>query len=272
MVTSGCTDRTEEIVKDISHLNPAVKLLSEKSKRGKASAINLILKRAVGDILVLTDADLSPASDSLLKLLEPFKDEDVGAVSGRPIPLDEPNDFWCFVAHLIWAKIQNELLTSEEQQGIFFQLSGYLCAIRTGVIDHIPSTAIAEDKYMGESIRRQGYKVLYAPEAVVYIRGPKSLRDFLNQRVRVLTGHLQIKNWFNMKQISTSSPSKIIPALVHNLNFKRPKELLWTGLAAILEFFATIIARSNYASGRLPYNWQTVPTTKPKRKTKTDVS
>jgi len=262
VVASGCTDRTEDVVRGLSCQNGKVKLIAEKSKKGKASAINLILHEATGDILVFTDADVFPASGSFLELIKPFKDNDVGAVGGRPLPLDDGNTFWGFVAHLIWTRMQNELLTSEVRRGVFFQLSGYLCAIRHNLIDKIPSTTIAEDKFMGEVIRQKGYKVLYAPQAIVYLHGPRSLRDFLLQRERVLTGHLQVKRWFGLREISTSTPYKTVPALVRSLNFLRPKELLWAGLAATLECCANLLARYNLTTGKLPYNWRTIPTTK----------
>lgn len=265
VVASGCTDRTEDIVRGLSRQNGKVKLISEKSKKGKASAINLILREASGDIMVFTDADVFPASGSFMELIKPFEDPDVGAVGGRPLPLDDGNTFWGFVAHLIWTRMQNELLTSEMRRGIFFQLSGYLCAIRAHLIDKIPLTTIAEDKYLGEAIRQKGYKVLYAPQAIVYLHGPKSLQDFLLQRVRVLTGHLQVKRWFSLREISTSSPYKTIPALARSLNFFRPKELVWAGLAATLECCANLLARYNYITGKLPYNWRTVPSTKPRK-------
>jgi len=263
VIASGCTDKTEETVRKISHGDRRVKLFSEKSKRGKASAINLILGEANGDILVLTDADVLPASGSLSEIVKSFQDETVGAVGGRPIPADDKNTFWGFLAHLIWTKMQNELLTSETRQGVFFQLSGYLCAIRARLIEQIPFTTIAEDKYIGQAIRRQGYKVLYEPDAVVYIHGPKSLRDFFTQRVRVLTGHLQVKKWFKLKEISTSSASRTFPALIHNVNFFRTKEIAWAALAVTLEGTARLLAACNFWTGRLPFNWRDVPTTKP---------
>jgi biofilm PGA synthesis N-glycosyltransferase PgaC len=262
IVASGCTDRTEDIVRKISLRNRKVRLISEESKRGKASAINQILREATGDIIVMTDADVLPASGSLMELIKPFRDQAVGAVGGRPIPSNEGNTFWGFLAHLIWTRMQDELLKSETQQGIFFQLSGYLCAIRARLIDHIPYTTIDDDKYMGQAIRRKGYGVLYEPSAVVYIHGPTSTRDFLVQRVRVLTGHQQVKKWFKLKEISTSSAFRTFPAFIHSVNFLRPKEVVWAVLAVTLESGARLLATYNFMTGRIPFNWQEVPTTK----------
>ncbi len=263
VVASGCTDLTEDIVKQISHRNPKVKLMTQKEKRGKASAINLILGQARGDIIVLTDADVFPAQGSIGELVKEFRDDTVGAVGGRPIPVDGTENFWGFTSHLIWTHIQNELLQWEMRQGIFFQLSGYLCAILPQLLESIPETVIDEDKYMGQMIRRRGYKVVYEPRAVVYIQGPRSISDFFRQRVRVLIGHLQVQNWFALSSISTSSPRKILPALVKSVDLSSPRKLAWTALAAALEGSAHLLARYDFISGKVPYNWPAVPTTKP---------
>lgn len=262
IVSSGSTDKTEDIVRLLSGHDNRVKLLTEKGKSGKVSGLNIILREAIGDILILTDADVFPAPRSFMELVKPFKNEHVGAVGGRPIPLDSENTFWGFVGHLIWTKLQHRLLTAEMKQGIFFQLSGYLCAVRRYLIERIPVNVIDDDKYLGEAIRRRGFKVLYVPQAVVYIYGPKSTRDFLNQRARVLTGHLQFKKSFNLDQISTSNPCQIASTLLGIINFSSPKKVLWTFTAIVLESIATFLAKYNFVTGNIPYNWQMVPTTK----------
>jgi len=263
VVASGCTDRTDDIVRALSRDNDKVRLISQPTKQGKASAINLILKEAKGHTIVLTDADVFPGKGSLVHLIEPFRDEQVGAVGGRPIPMDDPDDFWGFLAHLVWARMQNDLLSWETSQGIFFQLSGYLCAIRAGLIDAIPLQVIADDKYIGQAVRRLGYQVLYVPEAEVYLRGPRSIGDFFTQRVRVLTGHLQVKNWFRLDTISTSSPTRTLEALARNVDLAKPKEIGWASLAALLESIAHLMAWYRFSTGKVPYNWRPVPTTKP---------
>jgi len=246
VVASGCTDGTESVVRRLANKHNQIKLIVENKRRGKASAINILLDYIKSDVLVLTDADVFPAKGSINRLVKFFKNKKVGATSGRPIPVDDPKTFWGFVSHLIWIKTQHDILLQETRQSIFFQLSGYLCAIRPDLISRIPENTLAEDKYLGILIKRRGYKVIYVPEAIVYIRGPKSLSDFLKQRRRVLTGHLQIKNWFNIN-ISTSTPSTILPILIKNV--KGIKEWAWAGIAAVLEGYAHLLAWKAFRKG-----------------------
>ena len=50
VVASGCTDRTEEIVNFYVQKDDRIKLVTQPRREGKASAINLFLSRASGDI------------------------------------------------------------------------------------------------------------------------------------------------------------------------------------------------------------------------------
>ena len=45
VVSSGSTDQTDEIVKDLSKRNKKIKLIVQKKREGKASAINLFLRK-----------------------------------------------------------------------------------------------------------------------------------------------------------------------------------------------------------------------------------
>ena len=46
VVASGCTDRTEDIVRQYAATDPRVQLLTQEKREGKASAINVFLAHA----------------------------------------------------------------------------------------------------------------------------------------------------------------------------------------------------------------------------------
>ena len=72
-VTSGCTDRTEEIADEFAKKDESVKHITEEERRGKSSAVNLILKNAQDkDILVMLSADNLPEKGSLSNITKPL--------------------------------------------------------------------------------------------------------------------------------------------------------------------------------------------------------
>src|SRR5512135_200328 len=53
VVASGCTDQTVPIVAEITLREPRVRLCIQEKREGKASAINLFLKEATSEVVVL---------------------------------------------------------------------------------------------------------------------------------------------------------------------------------------------------------------------------
>ena len=86
VVASGCTDKTEEIVGDIIKKDQRIRLMVQPRREGKASAINLFLSAASGDILILESGDTVPERDAFGRLLAPFVDPRTGMTGARPIP------------------------------------------------------------------------------------------------------------------------------------------------------------------------------------------
>ncbi|MFH1257931.1 MAG: glycosyltransferase [Candidatus Micrarchaeota archaeon] len=188
VVASGCTDNTEGVVRGIMRKERKVKLISEKVRRGKGSAINLILKHAKGGFIVMTDADLAFPPHSIKELMKKFGKK-IGAVSGRPeYSADSAMFNW-------WGKFASECANRQrfvrEKEG-FHAISGYLYAVRKGIVKGIPASAKSEDAYVGEMVKQKGYGIGYAPEAVVYVGYAENYLDYLTQKVRTHFGHLEV--------------------------------------------------------------------------------
>ncbi len=60
--------------------------------KGKTSAMNAGLKLSKGEIVLCFDADYYPQVDIVEKLIQPFADPEVGAVQGRVVVLNEPQN------------------------------------------------------------------------------------------------------------------------------------------------------------------------------------
>ena len=60
VVASGCTDHTVPLVDVIAQQEPKVSLYVQEKREGKASAINLFLKQATSQVVVLLGADVIP--------------------------------------------------------------------------------------------------------------------------------------------------------------------------------------------------------------------
>jgi biofilm PGA synthesis N-glycosyltransferase PgaC len=183
VLASGCTDRTEAIVRDWMRRYPKVKLITQERREGKASAVNCFLRHSTAEILVLAGADTLPTAVTIERLVEPFLQPEVGMTGGRPVPVNDASTFMGFTAQFLW-ELHHQVALRQPKLG-------ELTAFRR-VFFRIPFDSATDEANIEPLICGQGYQLRYVPEAVVYNRGPATVRDFLTQRRRIYAGHLRI--------------------------------------------------------------------------------
>lgn len=215
VVDDGSTDRTYEKVKIFSKKYP-VKLIKGKHE-GKARAINLAMKAAKNDYLVIVDADTTVKRDTLKNLLQPFQEDSVAAVaSNTRINLTRNIITWFqsleYSISTAWNYICNKI------GGL--SVMSPVCAFRKDVIKEIGGfrgDTAAEDYDICMIIKKAGYKIKMAPAAVAYNKAPQTLSGWFKQRMRWEIGTSQVIKKhsdmvFNRKHIGIgfySTPTKI---------------------------------------------------------------
>jgi hypothetical protein len=200
VVSSGCTDFTEEIVRRIANEDPRVTLLVEPQRTGKAGAINLLLRESTEPIVVVVGGDVIFASGSLCKLLEPFVDPSVGMTGARPVPTNARTGVVGNAVHLLW-DMHHEISLSKPKLG-------EAVAFRR-VLSTIDPTTLVDEATMEHTILSKGLQLRYVPGAVVRNRGPETLREFLAQRARIYRGHLALASATGYRVSSMSTASAI---------------------------------------------------------------
>jgi cellulose synthase/poly-beta-1,6-N-acetylglucosamine synthase-like glycosyltransferase len=189
IVANGCTDLTITKVRLLSRKDDRIKLLICK-ERSKISAINLILKKAKGKIIIFTDGDVILDKYAINNLIINLKNNSVGAVSGRTL-LYQKVSFFDKLMDFSY-KILNKKKIQDNKKGIFFALTGNLFAIKKGILKAIPQDCLIEDALIGWKIKNKGYTVIYEPNAHVYVKAPQNLKDYLNQKKRIRLGWWQM--------------------------------------------------------------------------------
>ena len=260
VVASGCTDRTEEIVEEFAMKDKRVKHVMEEERRGKSSAVNLILKNAQDkDVLVMLSADNLPKTGSLKNLIKPLMEvtnyelrkEKIGAVSSHPTPVNDRNTLFGFIAHLIWDLHYVLSLNGN------VKLTGEFYAIKPSLVKEIPRV-VNDDLYIEYLIKKGGYNIKQALDAVSYMNGPETLNDFLTQRIRVHIGHYQIARMTGYVP-QTVKRGKILKEMMKIGDWKKIHFLI---AAIFLEISAKIIALFLFHLNKIPYKWDYAESTK----------
>jgi biofilm PGA synthesis N-glycosyltransferase PgaC len=255
LVVSFSTDETNEIVQKYRKKDSRLKLVIQRKRKGKASAVNLFLKEATGDVLVLVSADTLPKKSTIENLVAPFHDPNVGLTGGRPIPTNNRRKFMGAVSYLLW-KLHHELSVANIEN----PKCGEIIAFRN-VIENIPKATAVDEAWIEMAVRKKGFALHYAADAVVYNHGPENISDFLKQRRRIHNGHLQLKEKEGY-EVSTMKMSKIIMVMPRVLGCSL-KDLFFSVGAVFLEVYARLLgAYDFYIKKRNPYVWDIATSTK----------
>ncbi|MFN3301777.1 MAG: glycosyltransferase [Patescibacteria group bacterium] len=181
-------DPSQETKKIISQFPFKIRFIQDKGI-GKPAALNLVFQKVEGEILVLTDGDVFVEKGAIKKLLKHFIDKKIGAVSGHPVPINPRDNLFGYWSHFL-TDAADYLRRKKTKKGEYLVCSGYLYAIRN-VIKEIPEDTLVEDSIISEMIWQRGYKIIYEPEAKVYVKYPDNFSDWLKQKIRATGGYLQ---------------------------------------------------------------------------------
>ncbi|HEX2835404.1 MAG TPA: glycosyltransferase family 2 protein [Thermoanaerobaculia bacterium] len=253
IVSDGSTDRTNTLTRRMS--GPRVKLI-KLARGGKAEALNAGAEAASGDILVLTDANVELARDSLRILASSFADPEVGGVSGKKryyirhgsdTTEQGENLYWR------WDQWQKEL---ESTFGSMFAADGTLYAIRRALYVPIQDPAQADDIAISTRVVLQGYRLVFDPTAKAFEEAPKEGADEFRRKVRV-TNHsvrallnlgaaLWTSGFYSVELLSHKLLRHLVPfflvlLLLSNVLLARGSTLAWGTLALQILFYVLAI-------------------------------
>lgn len=255
MVVSCATDGTNDIVRSFEEKDRRIKLIVQEKREGKAAAINLFLKQATGEILVLQSADTLPTESTIENLVRSLLNPKVGMTGGRPIPTNDPHTFMGFVAHLLW-KMHHEISELDQHN----PKMGELIAFRN-VVREIPTDIAVDEAWIEADVRKRGLLLCYAPNAVVYNYGPETVSDFLRQRRRIHAGHFHLKRKMGY-ETPTMNVGKVLRVLPRALSLSW-RGVIFTLTAAFLEVYGRLLgAYDFFVKGKSPYVWDVAETTK----------
>jgi cellulose synthase/poly-beta-1,6-N-acetylglucosamine synthase-like glycosyltransferase len=235
VVASGCTDRTEEIVRGYAGKEPRIQLYTQERREGKTSAINVFLAHAREKICVLESGDTVPRQDTIERMVRMFRDPAVGMTGAHKVAVNTPEHIVGLLSHL--------RLKLEHQLCLEIPRLGELIAFRK-VFDQMPPDVAMDEAFVEAFIIRRGMQVRYAPDAVVYNMGPETVGDFVKQRRRNYVGHLYLKDKYGYRVASLQNTR------VARLAFEEvwgAVRLVWTlGVLAVLEVYSRMLGAWDY--------------------------
>jgi poly-beta-1,6-N-acetyl-D-glucosamine synthase len=187
VVDDGSDDDTPTIGRDMERNGFIDKFIRNEFRGGKASAANLALRIATGKFIVHLDADCSYDRDAIEEVLLPFfLDSKVGGVGGNVMVRNYKNSLATTLQAIEYYDTISIGRVVASNLGIYRIISGAFGAFRADAMKQIQGWDIGPglDGDISVKIRKIGYKVKFASDAVCLTNAPDTFRKLAKQRLR----------------------------------------------------------------------------------------
>jgi cellulose synthase/poly-beta-1,6-N-acetylglucosamine synthase-like glycosyltransferase len=180
----GCTDRTAEIAREVG--KGRVRVVELSPRQGKASVIGRLVPGAVGDVVVLTDANVELQRGAIRALARRFRDPAVGAVVGRLRFRVRSGAgeglYWAYESFLKYL---------EGKLGCVVGANGGIYAVRRILFGRLPPDTITDDFVVPARLAVRGWRVPFEPTATAWEDVSDDPRQEFGRRARIGAGNWQ---------------------------------------------------------------------------------
>ncbi|MBL7086918.1 MAG: glycosyltransferase family 2 protein [Candidatus Cloacimonetes bacterium] len=187
IVSDDSSDRTNEIVQNYADKDNSIKLVIQKPRNGKASALNLIEPTINSEIVISSDASSVLDKEAVNMLVRYFADSSIGLVTGKLqyIKVNSKES-----GEVLYWKYESWLRQCESDLYSIIVASGCLFAIRRHLYKQIhPSSP--DDFERTLITLKNGYRAVIEPQAIVYEELTQLSSEEFTRKVRIISSE-----WF----------------------------------------------------------------------------
>jgi len=197
VINDGSSDSTGRIADEYVSRYKFIEVLhrnKQEGGKGKAAAMNAGFAQATGEIILCFDADYYPQKGIVEKLTKEFDDPNVGAVQGRVVVLNEPENVVTRLVAL--ERIGGYRVDQEARDNLSLipQFGGTVGGFKRSLLESLggwDESTLAEDTDLTFRACLAGYKVRYVGDAECYEEAVNNWKAYRNQRYRWARGHMQ---------------------------------------------------------------------------------
>lgn len=252
VVSSACTDGTDDIVRKLAEEDGHITLITEAERNGKSAAINKFIRHSSSEVLVIESGDTIPAEDTVEKMVSVFHDPKTGMSGGRPYPENCRTTPVGKAVHILW-ELHHRMAEISPKLG-------EMVAFRN-VVEEIPEKSAVDEASIEAIIRDAGYKLVYVPDALVYNKGPENWKEFISQRRRIASGHIWLKDQQSYSVSSQDGMLLLRLAIDHML--RKPKDIPGLITTGFVEVYSRIMGWIDLKIlKKNPFKWDIAKSTK----------
>ena len=184
-------DGTDEILKNIGSMRPGLRIVRFPERRGKPAVINDLSSMAVGEILIITDANVFPSPDCIKNLVRCFSDKSIGLVDTRLLNTGLRRD-GVSLPGAAYVSLETRIKNIEgERWGMMMGPFGGFYAVRRSSYRPNTDNTLSDDFRICMNVILNGDKAVSNMNAIVYEDVTDSLAGEFKRKVRISTGNFQ---------------------------------------------------------------------------------
>ena len=217
-INDGSRDNTAEVLDQLAARIPKLSVVHLASNQGKATALNVGALLAKYELLVCIDGDALLDPKALHWIARAFRRGNVGGVGGSPRIRNRTSMLGKLQVGE-FAAIIGLIRRAQTMYGRLFTVSGVICAFRKRALEDAgwwsPHT-ITDDIDVTWRVQLAGWRVIFEPNAIVWILMPETLHGLWRQRLRWAEGGVQMMLEFFRPVIAGRVPS-LLPTYINYL-------------------------------------------------------
>ncbi|MDP8228104.1 MAG: glycosyltransferase, partial [Candidatus Electryoneaceae bacterium] len=198
------TDRTAEIVR--GYRGQGVELVEMPSRHGKNGIDDVLIPQAVGEIVVVTDANTMFEPDALSRIVDPYFDPKVGAVCGN-VEMKPPLAGNNLSGETQYRRLESSIRELMGKFGLVLGGYGGFYSLRKKLYRSLGSHPLQEDMTVLMEVLAQGHRVCFAKDARATEESTTSIGKEFSHRIRISAfnwssisrlGRLAVKSGFHV--------------------------------------------------------------------------
>lgn len=189
--SDNSSDRTNEIIIELSKKYPQVKLHAFLERQGKIRIINKLKEESRGTILMITDANVMFDTDTIYELVKHFKNPKISLVDSNMLHKGLNKEG---ISIQEKTYIQAEVFIKNAEGKVWGTMMGPFggCyALRKDHFVPVPENFLVDDFYINMKALEKGGQCINEPNAKVYEDVPNDLSEEFRRKVRIATGNFQ---------------------------------------------------------------------------------
>ncbi|MBA3051784.1 MAG: glycosyltransferase family 2 protein [Candidatus Omnitrophica bacterium] len=195
-INDGSTDDTLKYINEARTIfGTKLIFIDFEKNQGKRAALAAGFKTAKNEIIVTLDSDSVLEKDSLLHLVMPFTNPEVGAVTGSVKVFNKTKNLLTRMLGVRYIMSFDFLRATQSTINTVFCCSGVLSAYRKSILDEVTGAWLnqtflnelctyGDDRSLSNFVIRHGYNTVYARKASVKTVVPENIPKLMKMLVR----------------------------------------------------------------------------------------